>query len=140
MNKVILMGNLTRDPENQTYSQGKICFRQIPRFSIVQKTCRLARQGIVLYRFFNCPAPLGSQAEFVRETISKRGIRMLLKLDAFRTTTTNNKTGEKVCTVYRSIAEEVEFAEEKEYWRCQCSHEKQRWFWRRSSGTSYGGG
>ena len=61
MNKVILMGNLTRDPEIR-YSQGENSLA-IARFSIAVNR-RFARQGDTDTDFFNCTA-FGRQAEFV---------------------------------------------------------------------------
>ena len=73
MNKVILMGNLTRDPEIR-YSQGENSLA-IARFSIAVNR-RFSRQGDTDTDFFNCTA-FGKQAEFV-EKYFKQGSRMLL--------------------------------------------------------------
>ena len=67
MNKVILMGNLTRDPEIR-YSQGENSLA-IARFGIAVNR-RFARQGDTDTDFFNCTA-FGRQAEFV-EIFSQR--------------------------------------------------------------------
>ena len=53
MNKVILMGNLTRDPEIR-YSQGENSLA-IARFSIAVNR-RFSRQGDTDTDFFNCTA------------------------------------------------------------------------------------
>ena len=53
MNKVILMGNLTRDPEIR-YSQGENSLA-IARFGIAVNR-RFARQGDTDTDFFNCTA------------------------------------------------------------------------------------
>ena len=63
MNKVILMGNLTRDPEIR-YSQGENSLA-IARFGIAVNR-RFARQGDTDTDFFNCTA-FGRQAEFVEK-------------------------------------------------------------------------
>ena len=73
MNKVILMGNLTRDPEIR-YSQNENSLA-IARFSIAVNR-RFNRQGETDTDFFNCTA-FGKQAEFV-EKYFKQGSRMLL--------------------------------------------------------------
>lgn len=106
MNKVILMGNLTRDPEIR-YSQGENSLA-IARFSIAVNR-RFARQGDTDTDFFNCTA-FGRQAEFV-EKYFRKGSRMLLTGRIQNDNYTNNN-GEKVYSV-QIIAEEVEFAERK---------------------------
>lgn len=106
MNKVILMGNLTRDPEIR-YSQGENSLA-IARFSIAVNR-RFARQGDTDTDFFNCTA-FGRQAEFV-EKYFKQGSRMLLT-GRVQNDNYTNKNGEKVYSV-QIIAEEVEFAERK---------------------------
>lgn len=106
MNKVILMGNLTRDPEIR-YSQGENSLA-IARFSIAVSR-RFARQGDTEADFFNCTA-FGKQAEFV-ERYFKQGSRMLLS-GRVQNDNYTNKNGEKVYSV-QIIAEEIEFAERK---------------------------
>ena len=106
MNKVILMGNLTRDPEIR-YSQGENSLA-IARFSIAVNR-RFSRQGDTDTDFFNCTA-FGRQAEFVEEYFHK-GSRMLLS-GRVQNDNYTNSNGEKVYSV-QVIAEEVEFAERK---------------------------
>ena len=106
MNKVILMGNLTRDPEIR-YSQGENSLA-IARFSIAVNR-RFARQGDTDTDFFNCTA-FGRQAEFV-EKYFRKGSRMLMTGRVQNDNYTNNN-GEKVYSV-QIIAEEIEFAERK---------------------------
>lgn len=106
MNKVILMGNLTRDPEIR-YSQGENSLA-IARFSLAVNR-RFARQGDTDVDFFNCTA-FGKQGEFV-EKYFKQGSRMLL-IGHVQNNNYTNKNGEKVYGV-QIIAEEVEFAERK---------------------------
>lgn len=106
MNKVILMGNLTRDPEIR-YSQGENSLA-IARFSLAVNR-RFARQGETDVDFFNCTA-FGKQAEFV-ERYFKQGSRMLLT-GRVQNDNYTNKNGEKVYSV-QIIAEEIEFAERK---------------------------
>jgi single-strand DNA-binding protein len=106
MNKVILMGNLTRDPEIR-YSQGENSLA-IARFSIAVNR-RFARQGDTDTDFFNCTA-FGRQAEFV-EKYFRKGSRMLLS-GRVQNDNYTNSNGEKVYSV-QVIAEEVEFGERK---------------------------
>lgn len=106
MNKCILMGNLTRDPEIR-YSQGENA-TAVARFSIAVNR-RFARQGEDDTDFFNCVA-FGKQAEFV-EKYFRKGSRMLLSGRIQNNNYTNNN-GEKVYSV-QIVAEEIEFAERK---------------------------
>ena len=106
MNKVILMGNLTRDPEIR-YSQGENSLA-IARFTLAVNR-RFTRQGETDVDFFNCTA-FGRQAEFV-ERYFKQGSRMLLT-GRVQNDNYTNKNGEKVYSV-QIIAEEIEFAERK---------------------------
>ncbi len=106
MNKVILLGNLTRDPEIR-YSQGGKSLA-IARFSLAVNR-RFARQGETDVDFFNCTA-FGKQAEFV-EKYFKQGSRMLMS-GRVQNDNYTNKNGEKVYSV-QIIAEEIEFAERK---------------------------
>ena len=106
MNKVILMGNLTRDPEiRYTQSENSLA---IARFSIAVNR-RFARQGETDVDFFNCTA-FGRQAEFVEKHF-KQGSRMLLS-GRVQNDNYTNKNGERVYSV-QIIAEEIEFAERK---------------------------
>ena len=106
MNKVILMGNLTRDPEIR-YSQGENSLA-IARFSIAVNR-RFSRQGDTDTDFFNCTA-FGQQAEFV-EKYFKQGSRMLLT-GRVQNDNYTNKNGERVYSV-QIMADEIEFAERK---------------------------
>lgn len=106
MNKVILMGNLTRDPEVR-YSQGQNSLA-IARFSLAVSR-RFARQGDADTDFFNCTA-FGKTAEFV-EKYFRKGSRMLLS-GRVQNDNYTNKNGEKVYSV-QIIAEDIEFAERK---------------------------
>ena len=106
MNKVILMGNLTRDPEIR-YSQGENSLA-IARFSIAVNR-RFSRQGDTDTDFFNCTA-FGKLAEFV-EKYFKQGSRMLLT-GRVQNDNYTNKNGERVYSV-QIMADEIEFAERK---------------------------
>lgn len=107
MNKLILMGRLTRDPEIR-YSQGANPMA-IARFSLAVDR-RFKRAGDSAEAdFFNCTA-FGKQAEFA-ERYLKQGTKILL---GGRIENNNyiNKEGQKVFSV-QVITEEIEFAESK---------------------------
>ena len=107
MNKVILMGNLTRDPEIR-YTQGEKTMA-IARFSLAINR-RFSREGETNVDFFNCTA-FGKQAEFV-EKYFRQGSRMLL-VGRIQNDNYTNKNGEKVYSV-QIMADEIEFAERKQ--------------------------
>ena len=106
MNKIILMGRLTRDPETR-YSQGENQ-TAIARFSLAVDR-RFKRQGDAEADFFNCTA-FGRQAEFVEKYL-KQGTKILLT-GRVQNDNYTNRNGEKVYSV-QIIAEEIEFAERK---------------------------
>lgn len=106
MNKVILLGNLTRDPEIR-YSQGEKQIA-IARFSLAVNR-RFANDGETNADFFNCTA-FGKTAEFV-EKYFRQGSRMSL-VGRIENNNYTNKNGEKVYSV-QIMVEEVEFAERK---------------------------
>ena len=106
MNKVILMGRLTRDPETR-YSQGENQFA-ISRFSLAIDR-RFKRQGEPEADFFNCTA-FGRQAEFVEKYL-RQGTKILLT-GRVQNDNYTNRNGEKVYSV-QIIAEEIEFAESR---------------------------
>ena len=105
MNKVILMGRLTRDPEVR-YSQGSntTC---IAKFSIAVDR-RFKRDGEADADFFNCTA-FGKQGEFVEKYLQK-GTKILL------TGRVQNDNYEKDGVKHYSVqimVDELEFAESK---------------------------
>lgn len=106
MNKIMLMGRLTRDPETR-YSQVESQFA-IARFSLAVDR-RFKRQGEPDADFFNCTA-FGKQGEFVEKYL-KQGTKILLS-GRVQNDNYTNKNGEKVYSV-QIIAEEIEFAESK---------------------------
>lgn len=107
MNKVIFMGNLTRDPEIR-YTQGEKSMA-IARFSLAINR-RFSSEGETNVDFFNCTA-FGKQAEFV-EKYFRQGSRMLL-VGRIQNDNYTNKNGEKVYSV-QIMADEIEFAERKQ--------------------------
>ena len=107
MNKVILMGRLTRDPEVR-YSQGDSQMA-IARFSLAVDR-RFKRQGdTVTADFFNCTA-FGKQGEFVEKYL-KQGTKVVVT-GRIQNDNYTNKEGQKVYSV-QVIVEEMEFAESK---------------------------
>ena len=107
MNKVILMGRLTRDPEVR-YSQGDSQMA-IARFSLAVDR-RFKRQGdTVTADFFNCIA-FGKQGEFVEKYL-KQGTKVVVT-GRIQNDNYTNKEGQKVYSV-QIIVEEMEFAESK---------------------------
>jgi single-strand DNA-binding protein len=106
MNKVILMGRLTRDPEVR-YSQGESS-TAIARFSLAVDR-RFKRDGEATADFFNCTA-FGKQGEFV-ERYLKQGTKVVVS-GRVQNDNYTNKNGEKVYSV-QIMVEEIEFAESK---------------------------
>ncbi len=111
MNKVILMGRLTRDPDVR-YSQGANGNMAIARFSLAVDR-RFQRQDAQSEQanadFINCVA-FGKQGEFVEKYFHK-GMKMVLT-GRIQTGSYTNKEGSKVYTT-DVVAEEIEFAESK---------------------------
>lgn len=107
MNKVILMGRLTRDPEIR-YSQGDSQLA-IGKFSIAVDR-KFKKQGdTVTADFFNCTA-FGKQAEFVEKYL-KQGTKIVV-IGRIQNDNYTNKEGQKVYSV-QIMVEEIEFAESK---------------------------
>ncbi len=107
MNKAILMGRLTRDPEVR-YSQGENS-TAVARFTLAVDR-RFKRAGDTQDAdFIGCVA-FGKQAEFV-EKYFKQGMKMVA-VGRIQTGSYTNKDGQKVYTT-DVVAEEIEFAESK---------------------------
>ncbi len=106
MNKVILIGRLTRDPEIR-YSQGASS-TAVGTFSIAVDR-RFKRDGEPDADFFNCTA-FGKQAEFV-ERYLKKGTKMVV-VGRVQNDNYTNKEGQKVYST-RIMVDELEFAESK---------------------------
>jgi len=107
MNKVILMGRLTRDPEVRYGGTDNSV--AIARFSLaVDRRGRRQNDGAEA-DFFNCTA-LGKLGEFA-ERYLKQGTKVLLT-GRIENNNYTNKDGQKVYSV-QVIAEELEFAESK---------------------------
>ena len=107
MNKVILMGRLTRDPEVR-YSQGENSMA-IARYTIAVDR-RVRRDGDQpAAEFINCVA-FGRSGEFAEKYFHK-GIKIAVT-GRIQTGSYTNKDGQKVYTT-DVIVEEQEFAESK---------------------------
>ena len=106
MNKVILIGRLTRDPEVR-YSQGA-SQTAVARFSVAVDR-RFKREGEPDADFFNCTA-FGKQAEFIERYLHK-GIKIVL-CGRVQNDNYTNKDGQMVYSV-RVMVDEIEFAESK---------------------------
>ncbi len=106
MNKVILMGRLTRDPEVR-YTAGEEA-KAIARYTLAVDR-RFKREGEVTADFISCVA-FGRQAEFA-EKYFRQGIKILVT-GRIQTGSYTNKEGRKVYTT-DVVVEEQEFAEKK---------------------------
>ena len=108
MNKVILMGRLTRDPEVR-YSQGENS-SAIARYTLaVDRRFRRNNDGEQRADFINCVA-FGRAAEFA-EKYFRQGLKVIVT-GRIQTGSYTNKDGQKVYTTDVFI-EEQEFAESK---------------------------
>ncbi len=108
MNKVILMGNLTRDPDIR-YTQGENSMA-VARFTVaVNRRSRPNQDGQREADFIGCVA-FGRQAEFA-ERYLHQGSRITLS-GRIQTGSYTNKDGQKVYTT-DVVVEELEFAESR---------------------------
>ena len=106
MNKVILMGRLTRDPEVR-YSAGENSLA-IARYTLAVDR-RFKRDGEATADFIGCVV-FGKQAEFA-EKYFRQGIRIVVS-GRIQTGSYTNRDGVKVYTT-EVVVEEQEFAESK---------------------------
>ena len=108
MNKVILMGRLTRDPEVR-YSQGESS-TAIARYTLaVDRRFRRNGDGEQNADFIGCVA-FGRSAEFA-EKYFRQGLKVIVT-GRIQTGSYTNKDGQRVYTT-DVVAENVEFAESK---------------------------
>ena len=109
MNKVILVGRLTRDPEVR-YSQNVENAMAIARFSLaVDRRQRRDAQTEQTADFINCVA-FGKSGEFV-EKYFRKGMKAVIE-GRIQTGSYTNKDGQKVYTT-DVVVEQIEFAESK---------------------------
>ena len=106
MNKVILIGRLTRDPEVR-YTQGDNAMA-IARYSLAVDR-RFKRDGEPDADFINCVA-FGKSGEFAEKYL-KKGTKVAV-VGRIQTGSYTNKDGQKVYTT-DVVVEEQEFAESK---------------------------
>ena len=106
MNKVILMGRLTRDPEVK-YSQGDNA-TAIARFTLAVER-RIKRDNEESADFINCVS-FGRSAEFA-EKYFRKGTKIVI-CGRIQTGSYTNKDGQKVYTT-DIVIEEQDFAESK---------------------------
>lgn len=106
MNKVILMGRLTRDPDIR-YSNGENALA-IARFTLAVDR-RFNRREEQTADFISCKA-FGKQAEFV-ERFLRQGIKVAAS-GRIETGSYTNRDGQRVYTT-EVILDEIEFAESK---------------------------
>ena len=106
MNKVVLMGRLTRDPEVR-YSQGENALA-VARYTLAVDR-RFKRDGEQSADFINCVV-FGKSAEFT-ERYFRQGMRVVVS-GRIQTGSYTNRDGVKVYTT-DVVVEEQEFAESK---------------------------
>lgn len=106
MNKVILMGHLTRDPEVR-YSQGENA-TAIARFTLAVDR-RIKRDNEASVDYINCVS-FGRSAEFAEKYFHK-GTKIVIA-GRIQTGNYTNKDGQKVYTT-DIVIEEQDFAESK---------------------------
>ena len=106
MNKVILMGRLTRDPEVR-YSAGENALA-IASFTLAVDR-RFRRDGEATADFINCVS-FGRSAEFA-EKYFRQGLKVVVS-GRIQTGSYTNRDGQKVYTT-EVVVEEQEFAESK---------------------------
>ena len=106
MNKVILMGRLTRDPDVR-YSQSESA-TAVARYTLAVDR-RRQRDGEATADFINCVA-FGKLGEFA-EKYCRKGTKLIV-LGHIQTGSYTNRDGQKVYTT-DVVVEEQEFAESK---------------------------
>jgi len=104
MNKIILMGRLTRDPEVRYSDDNKA----VGRFALAVDR-KFKKEGGPTADFFNCTA-FGKTAEFVEKYLRK-GTKILLT-GSIQNDNYMNGHGEQVYAM-QVIVDEMEFAESK---------------------------
>lgn len=102
MNKVILMGRLTRDPEIRSKET------VVARYTLAINR-RYKQEGDASTDFINC-VTFGRNAEFVEKYL-KQGVKVII-VGRIQTGSYTNKDGEKKYT-FDIVVEEHQFAESK---------------------------
>ena len=106
MNKVILMGRLTRDPEVR-YTPGENSFA-IARYTLAVDR-KIRKDGDATADFINCVV-FGRSAEFV-EKYFRKGLKITIE-GRIQTGSYTNRDGQKVYTT-EVVVEDQEFAESR---------------------------
>ena len=106
MNKVIMIGRLTRDPEVRYGANGTQS--AVGKFSLAVDK-RFKREGQPTADFFNCTV-FGKQAEFAEKYLRK-GTKIAI-VGSLQNNDYTNKEGQKVKDM-QIIVDEMEFAESK---------------------------
>lgn len=112
MNKVILMGRLTRDPEVRMSGDTAVA-----RFSLAVDR-RFKKDGEQTADFINCVA-FGKTGEFI-EKYGRKGTKFVVE-GRIQTGSYTNKDGQKVYTT-DVVVEQVEFAESKSSADCDATN------------------
>lgn len=107
MNKVILCGRLTRDPEVR-YTQGEKGQTCIARYALAIER-KYKKEGYTTADFINCVA-FGKTCEFA-EKYFRKGMKVLV-VGRIQTGSLKNKDGQTVYTT-DVVIEEQEFCEKK---------------------------
>ena len=111
MNKVILMGRLTRDPNIST-ANGET-MTTVARFTLAVDRRFSKKEGEQSADFIGCVA-FGRTAEFA-ERYLRQGIKVAVT-GRIQTGSYTNREGQKVYTT-DVVLEDIEFAESKEPWK-----------------------
>lgn len=119
MNKVIMMGRLTKDPEVR---YGQASGTAVARFSLAVDR-RFKRDGEPTADFFNVTA-FGKLGEFVEKYL-KKGTKILMEGEVQNNNYTN-RDGQKVYDT-RIIANSIEFAESKGEQKQEAKEESNDW-------------
>ena len=110
MNKVILIGRLTRDPETRyTQSNSGADSMAISRYGIAVDRRGQKKEGMQTADFINCVA-FGKSGEFAEKYL-KKGMKIAVT-GRLQTGSYTNKDGQKVYTT-DVVVEEHEFCESK---------------------------
>ena len=109
MNRVILLGRLTRDPDVRYSGNGTEGGMQIARFTLAVDRRRTGADGQREADFIGCVA-FGRQAEFAEKYLHQ-GSKIAIT-GRIQTGSYSNKDGQKIYTT-DVVVEDVEFAESK---------------------------
>jgi single-strand DNA-binding protein len=109
MNKVILLGRLTRDPDVRYSSRSDGSKMAVARFTLAVNRRGRVQEGQQSADFISCVA-FGKQGEFVEKYL-KQGTKIAL-VGRIQTGSYKNDAGQTIYTT-DIVTEEIEFAESK---------------------------